>query len=260
MPAVRGSSVTYTLGPGYPTPAIKQLLIATTAVFGLQVLASFVAYPGDRPFLVNPSLESWLVERFGLVSRSVLSGYVWQPVTYLFLHGGLLHLILNLLSLWMFGVDLERRWGRTAFLRYYFVCGIGAGLTCLLVSLLPFDFARSMYISPTIGASGAIFGLMMAYGMLFPHRTIFFFLFPVPVWLYLVITGVFVLAQAGTASGGVAHYAHLGGLVVGYLYLSIGTGGPWAEIKYRYVKWRMNRLRKRFDVHQGGRRWDSRVH
>jgi membrane associated rhomboid family serine protease len=259
MRPVRGSSVTYTLGPGYPTPAVKQLLIATAAVFALQIVASFVAHP-DPNALLGSTFEHWLVEKLGLTPRAVLGGMLWQPVTYLFLHGGLLHLVFNLLSLWMFGVDLERRWGRTAFLRYFFVCGIGAGLTVLLVSLLPFGFSRDMYRAVTVGNSGAIFGLMMAYGMLFPHRTIFFFMFPVPMWLFLVITGAFVLAQAGSASGGVAHYAHLGGLVVGYLYLSIGTGGPWAEIKYRYVKWRMNRLRKRFDVHQGGKRWDSRVH
>jgi membrane associated rhomboid family serine protease len=254
MPGVRGSSVTYSLGPGYPTPAVKQLLIVTTAAFALQVVTGFFAAPG------YVSLEEWAITHLGLVPGLVLTGYLWQPFTYLFLHGGLLHLVFNLLSLWMFGVDLERRWGRTAFLRYFFVCGIGAGLTVLLVSLLPFGFAREMYRNVTIGNSGAIFGLMMAYGMLFPHRTIFFFVFPIPVWLFLVLTGAFVLAQAASASGGLAHYAHLGGLLVGYIYLSIGRGGPWPEIKYRYVKWRMNRLKKRFDVHEGGRRWDSRVH
>jgi membrane associated rhomboid family serine protease len=256
MPAVRGSSsVSYTLGPGYPTPGVLQLLVLTGAVFVLQTLASFFAGPG------HGSLEAWLVTWFGLRPVDVLSGYIWQVVTYLFLHGDILHLVFNMLSLWMFGVDLERRWGRTAFLRYYFVCGIGAGLTCLLVSLLPFGFAAPLYLTITIGASGAIFGLLLAYGMLFPRRTIFFFLFPIPAWLYVALMGVLVLAQARAGGGGVAHYAHLGGLVVGYLYLTLGSsGGPWAEIKYRYVKWRMNRLKKRFDVHEGGRRWDSRVH
>jgi membrane associated rhomboid family serine protease len=84
--------------------------------------------------------------------------------------------------------------------------------------------------------------------------------FPIPARVYVIIVGVIVLLQASRGGGGVAHFAHLGGLVVGYLYLSLGRGGPWAEIKYRYVKWRMNRLKKRFDVHDGGRRWDSRVH
>ena len=162
MPGVRGSSVTYSLGPGYPTPAVKQLLIATTAAFALQLVARFFPAPGYL------SLEEWAIPHLGLIPGLVLRGYVWQPLTYLFLHGSLLHLVFNLLSLWMFGVDLERRWGRTAFLRYFFVCGIGAGLTVLLVSLLPFDFARDMYRNVTIGNSGAIFGLMMAYGMLFP--------------------------------------------------------------------------------------------
>jgi membrane associated rhomboid family serine protease len=254
MPPVRGSGVTYQLGPGYPTPAVKQLLIVTTAAFALQLVGRMIGVPGAL------SLDGWLIEHLGLIPGAVLTGFVWQPVTYLFLHGSLFHLVFNLLSLWMFGVDLERRWGRTAFLKYFFVCGIGAGLTCLLVSLLPFGFAQQMYLSVTIGNSGAIFGLLMAYGMLFPNRTILFIIFPIPVWLFLVLTGAFVLVQAGSASGGVAHYAHLGGLLVGYLYLSIGRGGPWAEIKYRYVKWRMNRLKKRFDVHEGGRRWDSRVH
>ncbi len=256
MPPVRGSSsVTYTLGPGYPTPGIMQLLVATGAVYVLQILGSFIAGPGGA------TLESSLVLWFGLRPSDVMAGYVWQPVTYLFVHGDFLHLVFNMLSLWMFGVDLERRWGRTAFLRYYFVCGIGAGLTCLLVSLLPFGFAESMYRGITIGASGAIFGLLLAYGMLFPQRTIFFFLFPIPAWLYVTLMGALVLVQARAGSGGVAHYAHLGGLVVGYLYLTVGRGGgPWAEIKYRYVKWRMNRLKKRFDVHEGGRRWDSKVH
>ena len=255
MPAVRRSaSVTYSLGPGYPTPAVKQLLIATLGAFLIQIVAGFIGHP------VYGTLDGLLIAWLGLTPALAFTGYLWQPVTYLFLHGDILHVLFNMLALWMFGVDLERRWGRTAFLRYYFVCGIGAGLTVLLVSLLPLDATAMMYRIPTIGASGAIFGLLLAYGMLFPHRTIFFMVFPVPARIYVIIVGVIVLLQASRGGGGVAHFAHLGGLVVGYLYLSMGGGGPWAEIKYRYVKWRMNRLRKRFDVHDGGRRWDSRVH
>ena len=261
MPAVsRSASVTYSLGPGYPTPAVKQLLIVTIAAFLLQYIGDFIAVDRDVVGRVI-SLNYWAVTWLGMTPGRFLTGVVWQPVTYLFLHSDILHVAFNMLALWMFGVDLERRWGRTAFLRYYFVCGIGAGLTVLLVSLLPFAAAADMYQRPTIGASGAIYGLLLAYGMLFPHRTIFLMVFPVPARVYVIIVGVLVLLQAASGSGGsIAHFAHLGGLVVGYLYLSMGRGGPWAEIKYRYVKWRMNRLRKRFDVHDGGRRWDSRVH
>jgi membrane associated rhomboid family serine protease len=256
MPSVKGSAsnVAYTLGPGAPTPAVKALLIATIGLFLAQYLAELV------PFGEYGNVHGAIVWWFGMTPALVLQGYVWQPVSYMFLHAGFMHLIFNMLALWMFGVDLERRWGRTAFLRYYFVCGIGAGLTCLLVGLLPILSAAQLYITPTVGASGAIFGLLLAYAILFPNRIIYYFIFPIPVRIYVIIAGLLVLYESSRGGGGVAHFAHLGGLVFGYLYLTLGRGGPWAEIKYRYVKWRMNRMKKRFGVHEGGKRWDSRVH
>ena len=255
MPPVRGSSVAYTIGPGAPTPAVKALLVATIGVFIVQFASGFVtAMPYSA---VSHPLIVW----FGLTPERVVSGFLWQPITYLFLHAGFMHLIFNMLALWMFGVDLERRWGRTAFLRYYFVCGVGAGLTCVAVGLLPLAATADLYFTPTAGASGAIYGLLLAYAIFFPNRIIYYFIFPIPVRIYVLIAGLLVLYESSRGGGGsVAHFAHLGGLIFGYLYLSLGRGGPWAEIKYRYVKWRMNRLRKRFDVHQGGRRWDSKVH
>ena len=254
MRPVRGSSVAYTIGPGSPTPAVKALLVATIGIFIVQYLLAFVANAtyGDANF----AAITWL----GLTPALFVRGYLWQPATYLFLHAGFMHLIFNMLALWMFGVDLERRWGRTAFLRYYFVCGIGAGLTCVAVGLLPLAMATEVYRIPTIGASGAIYGLLLAYAIFFPNRIIYYFIFPIPVRIYVLLAGILVLYESARGGGGVAHFAHLGGLIFGYLYLSMGRGGPWAEIKYRYVKWRMNRLKKRFDVHEGGRRWDSRVH
>jgi len=254
MPPVRGSSVEYQIGPGRPTPAVKALLVATIGIFIVQYMLGFVGSSsyGDADF----AAITWL----GLTPARFVTGYLWQPATYLFLHAGFMHLIFNMLALWMFGVDLERRWGRTAFLRYYFVCGIGAGLTCVAVGLLPLAMAEDIYRTPTIGASGAIYGLLLAYAIFFPNRIIYYFIFPIPVRIYVLLAGLLVLYESARGGGGVAHFAHLGGLIFGYLYLSLGRGGPWAEIKYRYVKWRMNRLRKRFDVHQGGRRWDSKVH
>ena len=253
MPPVRGSSVA-TIGPGSPTPAVKALLVATIGIFVVQYVLGFLGSStyGDADF----AAITWL----GLTPALFVRGYLWQPATYLFLHAGFMHVIFNMLALWMFGVDLERRWGRTAFLRYYFVCGIGAGLTCVAVGLLPLAMADDIYRTPTIGASGAIYGLLLAYAVFFPNRIIYYFIFPIPVRIYVLLAGLLVLYESARGGGGVAHFAHLGGLIFGYLYLSLGRGGPWAEIKYRYVKWRMNRLRKRFDVHQGGRRWDSRVH
>jgi membrane associated rhomboid family serine protease len=243
-------------GPGPATPAVKLLLIATIGVYAAGNLLSLATGGGLDP--LPDSLLDW----FALWPVQVIQGLrIWQPVTYLFLHGNVMHVLFNMLALWMFGVDLERRWGRTAFLRYYFVCGVGAGLTCIAASFLPRSIVRDMYVLPTVGASGAIYGLLLAYAILFPTRSIYLLIFPVNVRIYVIIAGVLVLMQSfGGGGSGVAHFAHLGGLIFGYLYLSIGRGGPWAEIKYRYVKWRMNRMRKRFDVHDGGRRWDSRVH
>lgn len=248
--------MSYSFGPGPATPAVRWLLIATIGTFAVQLLASLVI--GYRA--LDP-LVGVIVEWFGLRPSSVIEQFRgWQLVTYLFLHAGILHLLFNMLTLWMFGVDLERRWGRIAFFKYYFVCGVGAGLTCILASFLPLAATDDLYRTSTVGASGAIYGLILAYAMLFPTRTIYYLIFPIPVRIYAIIIGVIVLLQSFSGGGGVAHFAHLGGLVVGYLYLSLGSGGPWAEIKYRYVKWRMNRMRKRFGVHEGGRRWDSRVH
>ena len=257
MPGVRGpgSTLAYTIGPGAPTPAVKLLLIVTIGIFVIQYFADFVALPAGG------TAGGALIDWFGLTSRDVVRGALWQFVTYLFLHAGFMHLLFNMLALWMFGVDLERRWGQQAFYRYYFVCGVGAGLTTFAVSLLPLASAHVMYVVPTVGNSGAVYGLLLAYAILFPNRIIYYFIFPIPVRVYALIVGLLVLYESSRGSaGGVAHFAHLGGLIFGYLYLSLGRGGPWAEIKYRYVKWRMNRLRKRFDVHEGGRRWDSRVH
>ncbi|MEO6006470.1 MAG: rhomboid family intramembrane serine protease [Vicinamibacteraceae bacterium] len=251
-----GSSVAYTIGPGAPTPAVKLLLIATIGIFLAQYFADLV------PFGEYGNLNGAIIWWFGMTPALVVRGYVWQPLSYMFLHGGFMHLIFNMLAVWMFGVDLERRWGQTAFYRYYFVCGVGAALTTLVVGLLPFASTQAVYVIPTIGASGSVYGLLLAYAIFFPNRIIYYFIFPIPVRVYVLLTGLLVLYESarGGAGGGVAHFAHLGGLLFGYLYLSMGRGGPWAEIKYRYVKWRMNRLKKRFDVHDGGRRWDSRVH
>jgi membrane associated rhomboid family serine protease len=163
---------------------------------------------------------------------------------------------------WMFGVELERRWGTTFFTKYYFVCGVGAGLCTIAASLLPFAGAAAAYHQVTIGASGAVYGLLMAWALLFPHRQILFmFVFPVPARIFVLIIGAIAFFSALGASGGpVANIAHLGGLVIGWLYLK-GPKDLQLAWKYRLTKWRMDRMRKRFNVHQGGRGgWDDRVH
>jgi membrane associated rhomboid family serine protease len=163
----------------------------------------------------------------------------------------------------MFGVDLERRWGSRGFLRYYFIVGVGAGLSMILVSLLPFRATAATYHAFTIGASGSVYGLLMAWALIFPHRQILFMLlFPLTARVYVLIMGAIAFFSAVGASGGpVANVAHLGGLIVGFVYLK-GPTDLRLEWRYRLTKWRMDRMRRKFNVHRGGRDddWENRIH
>jgi len=228
------------------TPAVKALLIANVAIFVIT-------------FFMPPLLLT-----FGLRPADIFEkGAIWQLVTYMFLHGGVGHILFNMLFLWFIGVELERMWGTTFFTKYYFICGLGAGLTQILLGFVPLSFAANFYYQSTIGASGAIFGLLLAYALYFPHRPILmFFLFPVPArYLVMIYAGIELLYALG-GGGGVAHTAHLGGLATGYLYLKGKRVNLVSEIQYRYLKWRINRMRKKFDVYSGGRGDDvnRRVH
>ena len=236
----RPPAMVFQFGPGPVTPVVKALIWANVVMFVLSWLV--------------PEIVPWL----GLRPAAVLSRlFVWQPVTYLFLHAGIAHILFNMLALWMFGVPLERRWGPRFFLKYYFVTGIGAAVTTLALAA-PLHYWNSV----TVGASGAIYGLLVAYAVCFPENPILVVVFMVPAKYAVMIMGAiaFLLSVGGTRDG-VAYGAHLGGLVVGYLYLRMWPGNPLDAIKYRYVKFRMNRLRRKFDVHAGGRSdWDRRVH
>jgi membrane associated rhomboid family serine protease len=241
------SSFASSFGPGPLTPAIKALVIANVAMFLLAIVVPAVTLRlGLRP-----------VDVFGQFA-------IWQPVTYMFLHGGIFHILFNMLALWMFGVELERMWGTRYFARYYFITGVGAAATTMLLSLMPIGIADQLYYSMTIGASGAVYGVLLAYGMYFPDRPIYlYFIFPIPAKYFVMIVGaISLLSSMGGAGGGVAHTAHLGGLVVGYLYLKSGRVHPISELKYRFLKWRINRMRRKFDVVSGGRADDvnRRVH
>ena len=154
-------------------------------------------------------------------------------------------------------------WGTRFFTKFYAICGLGAGLTQVLLGFVPLSFASQFYLQSTIGASGAIFGLLLAYALYFPHRAILvFFVFPVPArYLVMIYAGIELLYAFG-GGGGIAHTAHLGGLATAYLYLKGKRINILSEIQYRYLKWRINRMRRKFDVYSGGRRDDvnRRVH
>src|SRR4029077_18880889 len=118
-------------------------------------------------FLPDPATSQVL----GLVPQFFLTRlWIWQPATYMFLHSGVFHILFNMLALWMFGTELERIWGTRYFLKFYFVTGIGAALLTVLFSMLPLDVSRDLYRSQIIGASGAIYGLLLAYALYFPDR------------------------------------------------------------------------------------------
>jgi membrane associated rhomboid family serine protease len=151
-------------------------------------------------------------------------------------------------------VDLERRWGTVGFTKFYFVSGVGAGLCTMVASLLPYAWAAPTYYSVTIGASGAVYGLLMAWAVLFPHREILFmFIFPLRARLFVMIVGAIAFLSAVGASGtGVSNLAHLGGLVVAWVYLK-GPRNVRLEVRYWLTRWRMERMRRKFNVHKGGR-------
>ena len=235
----------YSFGPGPISTALKVLIGANVAMF---LVTTFV--PSVVPYL-------------GLVPSLVLRQFwLWQIVTYMFLHGGIFHVLFNMLALWMFGAELERTWGTRYFLKFYFVTGIGAGALTVLFSLLPFGFAQQIQHSIIIGASGAIYGLLLAYALYFPNRPILLIVFPVPAKLAVTILGAIALISSVGETGGVANATHLGGLLVGYLFLKGNRMHPISELKYRYLKWKINRVRKKFDVYSGGRAsdYDRRVH
>jgi membrane associated rhomboid family serine protease len=250
------SSISF--GPGPISTALKALIISNVAIFLIQHL---VLGNVALSFRNGSDLFSLI---FGLGPADVVTRlFVWQPITYMFLHVGLAHLLFNMLALWMFGGELERIWGTRYFLKFYAVSGVGAALLTIVLAYLPFDWARALRASHIVGASGAIYGLLLAYGLSFPNRPIYmYFVFPIPAKYFVLIMGALAFYSSVTEARGVAHVTHLGGLLVGYLYLKGVRLHPWAEVKYRYVKWKMSRVRKKFDVYQGGRTddWNRRIH
>lgn len=245
-----GSSISF--GPGRLSPTLLGLIAANVIVFFAQEILSGFGFG-----------LNWA---FGLRPADVVGSFkLWELVTYMFLHQGVFHILFNMLALWMFGAELERLWGSREFLKFYFVTGVGAGLLTVLVSLLPFGFAAPLYTSIIIGASGAIYGLLLAYGLRFPDRPIYmYFVFPVPAKYFVLLMGLLAFYASIAERSDIANVTHLGGLLVAYLYLRRGRLrlSPWADVKYRYMKWKIARARSKFDVYTGGRSndWNRRVH
>lgn len=199
------------MNPAYRiTPAVKSLLIINAAVYLVQKLP-----------VIGPLLTGW----GGLVASDVFShGQVWRLVSYMFLHstGDIFHILLNMMGLWMFGIELEDRWGRNKFLFFYFFCGTGAALFSVFYYLVP-----SMRFMEIIGASGAVFGILTAYAVYFPNREVLlFFVFPMRVWVLVAGYAVLSLLLSFQNGNAVAHLMHFGGIIAALGYLK---GGPFID-------------------------------
>lgn len=228
--------------------AIKTLCLICVSVFLLQELSALLFHAEGWKF--------W-IDYFGLSPQAVIHGVgglpipaVWQPVTYLFLHARILHILFNLLYLAMFGADLEHMWGAKKFYTYFFLCGIGAGFTDLIVRTILDPHMQRLALVPTIGASGAIYGVLLAAAVIMPHRQVWMFPLPVTISMRLfviVMGGIEFFLTIGATGDGVSHVCHLGGMLVGYLYLRRGT--HLYNFRNYFSDWKRRRLRKKFEVY-----------
>ena len=185
---------------GPMTPMVKKIIITSVAVYILQVISQL------------QGIE--FISYFGLIPYQVTHNYfVYQLASYIFLHGGLMHLIINMFVLSMFGGEIEYALGSRRFLFYYLLCGVGSGI---VTSVFLHDS-----IIPVVGASGAIYGLLLAYGLFFPNRMVLFmFIFPIKV-KYMVVIFAFIefMSTINYSQDGISHVTHLGGMIIGLIYL-----------------------------------------
>jgi membrane associated rhomboid family serine protease len=216
---------------GPVTRTVKLLIIINVAAYVLRVLLQLMH-------------SNFLDIHFGLIPALVTNNFwVWQLATYMFMHHDIWHIFFNMLALFMFGNDLERYWGTARFLNYYFITGIGAGLCSWIISIDS--------VTVTMGASGAIYGLLLAYGLLYPNRIVYLnFLFPVKVkWMVIIYGAIAFLSSISGSEPGVSNIAHLGGLLVGYVYIK---GKDWFD-KYQVYREQQRReqLKQKFEVYYG---------
>jgi membrane associated rhomboid family serine protease len=238
----RGSSYS-----GFFPPGVKWLLIINTAMF---ILAGLLPQSFQDALQFLALVPQFVVHYF----------FVWQLATYLFLHQGIWHLVFNMLTLWMFGLPLEQAWGTRRFLKYYFICGIGAGLCDVILNVALGHNTR------TIGASGAIYGLLLAFGVCFPDQTVLMgFLFPIKAKYMVMIYAAIELWMSLSVNSGVSNIAHLGGMAVGFIYLKSRIPSmrrlKMPDWSGAYRQWKLQRAKKKFQVymrkHGGGGPWTN---
>ena len=217
------------------TNAIKVLISINFVIFILQTLSRS---------------ETLFFPLFGLVPKLVWSEkMIWQPVTYLFFHGGVWHVLINMFVLWMFGSELERLWGKNQFLKFYFITGIGSGLVTMFVNI--------QSLTPVVGASGAVYGVLLAYGLTYPNRTVYLYgIIPIKsIWFVLGIGFIAFMSSFDNMSQ-VSHVTHLSGMLIGYFMVKkpIKLKGLWFQLRKKTLEYQIQReekeLSKNFIVEQ----------
>ena len=217
--------------PSLFTNAIKLLVSVNFGIFLLQSLSRS---------------EMIFFQLFGLVPKLIWSEFmIWQPVTYLFFHGGIWHVLINMFVLWMFGSELERLWGKQRFLKYYFITGIGSGVMTSL-----FNLSSS---TPVVGASGAVFGVLMAYGITYPNRTIYLYgIIPIRSMLFVIAVGLIAFVSSFDGTSRISHITHLSGMVIGYIILKRRWhfNDIWFSIRKKTLEYQIQREEKRLSHRQ----------
>lgn len=257
----RGYGGPGTFNLGFPpfTRAVKWLVIGNAAIYLLMLILRAVA----------PRLPGYIMGVAALIPYAVAHGWIWQVVTYAFLHSGLFHILFNMLTLWMFGSQLESDWGFHQFLEFYFYCAITAALVTVGIAYLgttsTFSFLGIGPLTVTIGASGAIFGVMIAFAMLYGDRE--FMMFPLPfmikakylvgILIFIALAGAFQGMGPGARGESVAYFAHLGGALFGYLYIKFlprrgllfATSERYFGLRNSYYRWKRRRAARKFEVY-----------
>ncbi len=245
MPMNRGRTISLSLPPF--TRWVKRLILIYAGIYLLMALLEVFA----------PYAHQWVRVYLGLIPTLVMHGMVWQLITYSFLHFQLLHFLFNALALWMFGSQIESDWGSKRFLEFYFFCTVAAALTSVAVS-----YMHLPGLSPTtttIGASGGIYGLLVAFGVLYGEMEIMLFPLPFQIKAKYFVWGIVFLTLVGAIqeTGGVANFAHLGGLLFGYLYLKFlprkglmfAGSERYFNMRNEYYRWKRRRAAKKFEVY-----------
>jgi len=245
---MRRTSSYNTVSLAFPpfTPVIKYLIGVNAGIYLLTLIAD-MAMPG-----FELARNQW----FGLIPALVVRGYIWQLASYSFLHTGLWHVLFNMLMLWMFGAEFEMGWGGRRFLEFYLFCVIGAALVTVSFAYIGF------LLSPrtiTIGASGGVFGILLAFGMIYGDREIF--MFPLPFRIkakYMVGILIFIeVALVLQGPSGVANIAHLGGALFGFFFIKFmprhgvvgGASERYFGIRNAYYRWKRRRAARKFEVY-----------